>query len=290
MHYKGIEKNFEERKEQWDEVENLVMSYQKQFEENASEGTIKEAKKSADELLSRFNPLFNKYVSLLTTGQIDWNNAEMKSFVANFIEEPRLKKALYRKKQKAIYRTDILYNFNFIIESYGKIGAQEIYLDMQSLFLIIAKRYKQMGKNFCAYVMNSYKYEVTRHIKKIISNPLNIKYKIVYYEDDNNGQEESYEDNYYENSTGIPNLTWIQGLSCSDIFLKLSLLERKILVKYYLEEWKDGQIAEHLGMHINTVNQKRRTAAKFLAEELNIDIASIRRTRKSGKKAILPSK
>lgn len=290
MHYKGIEKNFEERKEQWDEVENLVMSYQKQFEENASEGTIKEAKKSADELLSRFNPLFNKYVSLLTTGQIDWNNAEMKSFVANFIEEPRLKKALYRKKQKAIYRTDILYNFNFIIESYGKIGAQEIYLDMQSLFLIIAKRYKQMGKNFCAYVMNSYKYEVTRHIKKIISNPLNIKYKIVYYEDDNNGQEESCEDNYYENSTGIPNLTWIQGLSCSDIFLKLSLLERKILVKYYLEEWKDGQIAEHLGMHINTVNQKRRTAAKFLAEELNIDIASIRRTRKSGKKAILPSK
>ena len=133
-----------------------------------------------------------------------------------------------------------------------------------------------------------------KNIKKYIKNPLNISYKNLQYEDCINGTSDfeiqnSYEDNYYEDLTGIPNTSWIQGQNCSDIFSCLSPLDRKILVKYYLEEWKDGQIAENLGMHINTVNQKRRSAAKVIAEKLNLDLNSIKRTRKSGKRAILPT-
>ena len=219
---------------------------------------------------------------------------EMKQFISNFIDDIELKKALARKKQKAHYRNEIHQKFNFIIETYGELSEEEILLDLQTLLLIIAQRYKQMGKNFCAYVYNSYRYEVARHIKKYIKNPLNISYKNLQYEDCINGTSDfeiqnSYEDNYYEDLTGIPNTSWIQGQNCSDIFSCLSPLDRKILVKYYLEEWKDGQIAENLGMHINTVNQKRRSAAKVIAEKLNLDLNSIKRTRKSGKRAILPT-
>ena len=159
---------------------------------------------------------------------------------------------------------------------------------------MIARRYKQVGKNFGAYVYNSYRYEVARFIKKFIQNPLNISYKNIEYEDyinnsNNYNLQNSYMDNYYEDLTGIPNVSWIQGQNCSEIFLDLSPLDRKILVKYYLEEWKDGQIAEHLGMHINTINQKRRSAAKVIAKNLNLDLNSIKRTRKSGKRAVLPT-
>ena len=79
------------------------------------------------------------------------------------------------------------------------------------------------------------------------------------------------------------------GNNCSDMFSNLTPLDRKILIKYYLEEWKDKQIADHFGMHINTVNQRRRCAAKKIAENLDIELENIKRTRKSGKKAILPT-
>lgn len=294
MFYKVSDKQFEQRMAEWTEIENLVLSYQKQFQDNPTEDIIDESRESAQKLLEKFSPLFKKYTTLLKTGQIDWDDLEMKQFVMNFIDDIELKRALARKKQKATYRNDIYQKFNFIIETYGELSEEEILLDLQTLMLTIAQRYKQMGKNFCAYVYNSYRYEVARHIKKFIKNPINITYKNLQYEDCINGNHnfelcQSYEDNYYEDLTGIPNMSWIQGQNCSDIFNCLSPLDRKILVKYYLEEWKDGQIADSLGMHINTVNQKRRSAAKVIAEKLNLDLNAIKRTRKSGKRAILPS-
>ena len=294
MYYNNNDEKFEQRLVEWTEIEELVLKYQAQFNEDADNIIKTEAKESANKLLERFSPFFKKYVTLLKTGQVDWEDMEMKQFISNFIDDIELKKALARKKQKAHYRNEIHQKFNFIIETYGELSEEEILLDLQTLLLIIAQRYKQMGKNFCAYVYNSYRYEVARHIKKYIKNPLNISYKNLQYEDCINGTSDfeiqnSYEDNYYEDLTGIPNTSWIQGQNCSDIFSCLSPLDRKILVKYYLEEWKDGQIAENLGMHINTVNQKRRSAAKVIAEKLNLDLNSIKRTRKSGKRAILPT-
>ena len=294
MYYNNNDEKFEQRLVEWTEIEELVLKYQAQFNEDADNIIKTEAKESANKLLERFSPFFKKYVTLLKTGQVDWDDMEMKQFISNFIDDIELKKALARKKQKAHYRNEIHQKFNFIIETYGELSEEEILLDLQTLLLIIAQRYKQMGKNFCAYVYNSYRYEVARHIKKYIKNPLNISYKNLQYEDCINGTSDfeiqnSYEDNYYEDLTCIPNTSWIQGQNCSDIFSCLSPLDRKILVKYYLEEWKDGQIAENLGMHINTVNQKRRSAAKVIAEKLDLDLNSIKRTRKSGKRAILPT-
>lgn len=294
MYYKNNDEKFEQRLSEWSEIENLVLNYQAQFKPDADEATKFIAKDSASKLLVKFSPLFKKYSTLLKTGQIDWNDLEMKQFISNFIDDIELKRALARKKQKANYRNDIHQRFNFIIETYGELSEEEIILDLQTLLLVIAQRYKQVGKNFCAYVYNSYRYEVARHIKKYIKNPLNVTYKNLQYEDCINGMEDfnieqSYEDNYYEDLTGIPNMSWIQGQNCSDIFSDLSPLERKILVKYYLEEWKDGQIADALGMHINTVNQKRRSAAKTIASKLGLELDSIKRTRKSGKKAVLPT-
>lgn len=294
MYYNVSDKKFEQRMAEWTEIENLVLSYQKQFQQDTTESMIIESRESAHKLLEKFSPLFKKYTTLLKTGQIDWDDLEMKQFVMNFIDDIELKRALVRKKQKAVYRNEIYQKFNFIIETYGELTEEEILLDLQTLMLTIAQRYKQMGKNFCAYVYNSYRYEVARHIKKFIRNPINITYKNLQYEDCINGNQDfelvqSYEDNYYEDLTGIPNMSWIQGQNCSDIFNCLSPLDRKILVKYYLEEWKDGQIADSLGMHINTVNQKRRSAAKIIAEKLNLDLGAIKRTRKSGKRAVLPA-
>lgn len=293
MYYSEVHKDYEKRTKEWQEIEDYVMQYQKQFLDSPSTNEIKQSKLAGNILIEKFFPLIKKYCTLLKTGLIDWNDKEMKLFVSNFISDKSLRQALKRKKQRAYYRSEIYNSFNFIKETYGQLSETEITSDLQTLLLVMAKRYKQMNRNFCSYVYNVYRYEVCRFIKDFIKDPLNITYKQFEYEDCINGNidndiDNSYEDNYYEDLTGIPNSDWVLGKNCSDTFLNLTPLDRKILIKYYLEEWKDKQIADFFGMHINTVNQRRRTAAKTVAQNLNIDLNDIKRTRRSGKKAILP--
>jgi DNA-directed RNA polymerase specialized sigma24 family protein len=285
--------DFEQRLKEWQEVEDLIIQYQKQFDEQADDQTKLQSQLAAEELLKRFAPIFRKYLVLLTTGQIDFDDKEMKLFVCSFIEDVSLQKALKRKKQVAKYRAAIYKRFNFIQQTYGSLPNSEIIGDLQTIFLVIARRYKQMGRSFCAYLYNAYRHEVSRHIKKFIKNPLNITYKNLGYEDCMNGIEDanidkSYEDNYYEDNTGIPDLSWISGQNCSDMFSELSIIDRKILIKYYLEEWNDRQISEEFGIHINTVNQKRRLAVQKVATSVGINIEDIKRNRRSGRRAVLP--
>ena len=161
------------------------------------------------------------------------------------------------------------------------------------LILVLAKRYKNVGKNFCAYIYNVYCYEVSRHIKKVIKDPSSAHYRNVPYEEYAQAcdvfkvEEYLLEDKIYEGITGMPDLSWINGTNCSDIFSMLSPLERKMLIKYYLEDYNDRQIAEEFGMHINTVNQKRRKAVLRLAQGNGIAASKIKRSRNSGKQAML---
>lgn len=279
--------NDEMSQKEWQLIDENVIAFQQQFLPGASlEDKIK-AKEASDYLIFKFSPLFRKYITLIKYGQIDFTDVEMKQFVALFIDDYELKKALNRKKQKSEYKADIYKRFNFILETYGLLAEDDILSDLNMCFLTLCKRYRNVGKNFCAYVYNSYRYEVARHIKKFTKDPGNIKYKLLHYEDSINGQ--SYEDSYHEDIMGLPDYTWINGQGCSDIFSDLSTIQRKILIKYYLEDWNDKQIAEYTGLHINTINQKRRLATEILANKTGISIDDILRSRKSGRKASLPT-
>lgn len=284
----------EQRKEEWREIEDLVISFQKQFKEDCTEKEKKSAQDCGYELITKFSPLFKKYIQLLKYTNVDWTDRETKEFIALFIDNYELKKALYRKKINASNRAEVYVKFNFVIETYGKISEEDMEADLNMCLLILAKRYKVVGKNFCGYVYNAFRHEVARHIKRFIGNPLNIQYKNFQFEDWVNSDDTSvkvleYEDNYYENLTGLPDISWINGQYCADIFKELTTFQRKILVKYYLEDWNDRQIAEYLGAHINTVNQKRREAIELLCLEQGVDKSTLKRSRNSGKKANLPT-
>lgn len=100
----------------------------------------------------------------------------------------------------------------FVVQTYGQNYEEDILSDLHMCFLIMANRYKRVGKNFCAYVHNAFRYEIGRHIKNFIKNPLNITYKNYKYEDCVNGNTDAhinltYEDNYYESITGLPDFS-----------------------------------------------------------------------------------
>lgn len=85
----------EERLEEWNEIEELVIQYQTYFNDPIDSHKSKEA---ADILLQRFSPLFKSYITLIKYNQIDWNSREQKTFIYQFIEDRSLKRALNRKK------------------------------------------------------------------------------------------------------------------------------------------------------------------------------------------------
>lgn len=285
------EKSIPEKLEEYNHVEDLIMTYKKQFEEDCSEEEKAAAGEAAAELLERFTPFFKKYLKSIKNTKLNLNDKETRRFVLLFIGDEDLKRALRRDQQSDKVQREIRHRFNFVTETYGQLDSEDIMTDLQMLFLTLAKRYKQMGKNFCAYLYNAYSYEVSRHIMRFIKNPGNIAYKNSEFEDymesyKDKAIEICFEDKIYEDSIGLPDMSWIAGTSCSEPFQRLTPFQRKLLVKYYMEDYNDRQIAAELDSHMNTINQKRRQAAEELAEALDIDPSEIQRSRKSGMKAL----
>ena len=278
----------DERLEQWAEVEGLVLTYQ-QYLHDPTESYLSE--QAAYALMQKFSPLFKSYITVIKYNQIDWSNKEQKLFVAQFIGDRRLRQFLTSSKKKSSSETKakIYEAFNFVAVTYGSLNEEDILSDLYVCFMTLMQRYKQTGKNFCAYVANVYHYEVSRHIKKFTSNPLAVNYKTCSYEDATNGEGTSVidgpgEDSYYESYVGLPDYTWINGETCDAIFDDLSTLQRKILVEYYMEDYNDGQIGEHTATNIGTVNGKRRKAINDICDKLGIDPKTIPRQRKNGRK------
>lgn len=293
---KNEDKTDEQRMEEWTYVEGLVMEYKKQFEEDCTDEQKLKSKQAAEDLLNSFYPLIRKYTLLIKTGKIDFKDKEQKDFISLFISDIELKRALGRKKQSPGAKEAIYYKFNFVKETYGSNEERDVIIDLQMLVLKLAKRYKKTNRNFGAYIFNTYKFEVFRHIQSFTENPLNISYRNIEYEDymktttEESIEDNTFEDSKYEDNVGIPDLEWIAGDTCSKNFKSLSPIERKIIVMYYMEERNDKQIADMLGIHINTVNQKRRLATEKLAEVVGKAKDDVIRKRQSGLKAIKPTK
>ena len=71
----------EQRKEEWREIEDLVISFQKQFKEDCTEKEKKYAQDCGYELITKFSPLFKKYIQLLKYTNVDWTDRETKEFI-----------------------------------------------------------------------------------------------------------------------------------------------------------------------------------------------------------------
>lgn len=87
---------------------------------------------------------------------------------------------------------------------------------------------------------------------------------------------------YRDQETGRPSIDWFKG-DCGKAFSTLTEMERKIIVKYYMDHWKDAQIADAFGLHLNTINYKRRNALKKIYEATGRDFSELKRSRNSGR-------
>lgn len=281
-------------KSEWDVIDNLIEVYQKSSNEGFC-GNKEDGDRAATLLLEKFRPVFKKYIALLKTGQINFSDSEQKQFVALFMDEKHLRKSL-ASKNPIDYSTRqvIIYKFGFIKETYGQLDEDEILTDLYVIFFILARRYKKTNRSFCCYLYNAFKYEMFRHIKSFTNNPANIYYKNISYEEvtidgdlqlvNEYDKIPDIESDLSTDDNGQLTSSWVAGLACSEVFMELTPLERKILEMYYIRNMSARQIAETFHIHTNTCNKRRHEAIKKLAARLGFDPDSAVRTRNTSRK------
>lgn len=277
----------------WEIIENLVLEYQKQFEDKDDKIQKMKSDDAGYELIKRFYPLVRKYMIMIKTGELSFRNVESKMFVATFIDDRELQRYMGRKYMPRNMKEKALEKFAFVKHTYGSQSDDDILSDLHMCLLILARRYKQTGRNFCGYVYQVYRYEVSRHIKKYIKDIFSGDYRkveldkgevlahLTYNEKDYIERHETYEDNM-----GIPDVDWIAGIDCSPSFKALTNRERFYIVKYYMEEYSDRDLADMLGITIARANTERREAARSLAYFCDISPENIIRKKNSRKRLV----
>ena len=283
---KGLRKDPKE----WREIEELVLKYQLQFQDPSKK---EESAAAMAELLDRFYPLFKKYLVLVKSGQINFHDSETRRFVYTFIGDAKLKAALKRHSNLANHRQPIHHRFNFVREVYGCLDETEILDDLKMIFMDMAKRYKSIGRNFCAYLANAFYYEVSRYIKIFISNPANIWYKHFEFDDyfqtvDENTPyyAEPFEDKIIEDGRETLDMDWIAGTHCLEVFKQFTPLERKIIALAYEDGMTDKQIAEHLSYPLLQVQTKRKHVIETLEQHFG-KVAPIKAGKKYNKLKVI---
>lgn len=222
---------------------------------------------AAEELLEVFYPMINKYMNIMR-GTIKLYDMPTRKFMNLFIPDAALRKRLKQRTIGVLTIDSYLYNVSYFTELLQDISDEDMRHSFQLSFLILADKFVKKKVPFRGYIAHTYKYEVYKWIKAYISDPLTYcnGSLIVEYVDDEYDGGSTFGDEIYhgEMLLSIPyeefDINWIYGRTCSDTFKDFSVFDRTILRKNFYENMTDGEIAQELGYHINTINGRKRKA------------------------------
>lgn len=175
----------------------------------------------------------------------------------------------------------------FVLSYYSHIGIEEIRADITYLVFLLIKRYKYQGKNFLAYLNNSFCYELIRFLYN--ENKLFLNHNGVYAFYDNG------DSNLYDEKDSIENyIDIIDGYVLSDnmtltskwinenfheedsLFYGLTPIDKKILLYKFEDKISDAEIANKFNKHINTINPLKRRAIKILEDRFKLKYSRTR--------------
>jgi len=262
-----------------DDIDEIVFRYQQGDEA------------SGELLLMRFGchpnqekptSYIGKYYTLLRYGRIDFDNRDIRRFVSLYMEDENMRKQMIPFYQYAPVKREAIRLMTDLAEQLKIMSDEDLLQDLRMLLLQQAKRYKKQGKKktFTGYLYNSFRYELKRHLDRLLKDPLSSrKERKKGYADDRSADEDSIiqlDDTIFIKRPIIEmneelGYGWIQGILCSPLFEDLSVAQRLILKLHYLERMTDGEIAERMGIHINTVFRQRKKAIQLLEQKMRKD-------------------
>lgn len=260
----------------YDELDDVVMMYKDGHPE------------AAEKLIDNYRGFIAIYKNLLCDGTIYPNNVRMRQFIGLFIMRYEVRKSLDKYNYMPNVKRAIYSTAKMISDNCKCFSKTEINHELIIILLDMAKRYTR-GKNptFHTYVEKGFNYRLKKRIEDLIKDPL-IRNDWLSYIDQQ--YEDTAQTNIIESDVVIEsiqqdidirnckkltiagsglNLNWINGITATGIFKKLSPLERQILIMYYAEKKGDEEIAIELGYRAReTVNRKRNKAKAIIEEHI----------------------
>lgn len=214
-----------------------------------------------------------KYVNLLKKEVFDLTDKDTRRFLQLYMVEGR--EALTNRYQSAEGKAAAANACAMLARALHMYDTEDLVQDLQMLFLQQAKRYKKQNKHvsFNGYLYNSFRFAVFNHLKKTVfkfdvlnhPNRISLDEDVVGIHDIEIQDEWSYEEPFFDD--GDLGLDWVTG-RCNLAFKGLTQLERLILKMRFEDKKTDGEIAEHLGFHRNTILRYRQDATEKLRELL----------------------
>lgn len=221
-----------------------------------------------------------KYISLLT-GSGNINDPDCRRFLSLFIDEKNkdARRALISGRYTHEQKTVIFTTLSNLVHTCSFYDLEELNNETKLVLLTLASRYKDKGRGFTGYVNGAYFYELGRKIKELIQDPIVfqkdnlVSYSDVIYSDPDSEVDDTdildrIDNLIMEDEENELNNSWIQGVTCSDVFNKLTPLERLILKYKYNDKLTDAQIGDRIGYHPDTVRKKRVKAREIIRKEL----------------------
>jgi len=257
----------------YEHVNNLVIKYQD------NEGR----EQSIQELVNAFKPFLGKYYNIIRKGVLNLEDYDSRRFVSLFVSDKDMR---YRLKMSRLgYKTKVTaYKVaEFIRYCFETTSCEDIDHQIKLALLELADRYLKNKKNisFAGYVYSSYRYELFRSIKSHMQDPLTNRKNImtnfndgeyIYSCEDLSSDPSILEDKEHLSIVDEDlDSNWIRGITCSDIFKEISIIDRSILIMKYIDGITDTEISKRTGYHRNTIANKRNAAKKVLEKQYGKD-------------------
>ncbi|SFJ65092.1 RNA polymerase sigma factor, sigma-70 family [Paenibacillus sp. UNC496MF] len=242
----------------------------------------------SEQLVTEYHAFIMKYYKMITQGLIDFENYDTRKFISCFIKDSETRKALIRGK----YQTKAAHGAAHYVVGYLRrtfrdydtykpwekhYPFDEIYRELAIIFLTCAKNYTDQGKSFKRYLYHSYRYYLKDLINSKIFDASSKKsgYVDIFAADTIAPIDEAgalkYEDNPFaitmdEDTDLEHNILWMNGIHCNELFQDLNYTERLILVKAFLDQKSDKEIAQLTGLHHRSVYRIKKRLVDYYKE------------------------
>jgi DNA-binding CsgD family transcriptional regulator len=223
----------------------------------------------ATQLLKKYDNFIKKYYQLITTGDINFQNYDIRMFLSYFLPDPELRKELRKGKYHSRKcKKEAKNAAEQIKHAFSELSKEEILHELIVLFLKCAQKYQKKGTTFSKYLYNAYRHELKRKVLELWKQ--NKPNRTIYYFDSvYKNQKQESEDQLIQKIEApfrieldedlvLNHPLWLKGYYANDPFKQFTREERLILAKYYYEEYTDKEIGRLLGRNPKSIHRIRK--------------------------------
>lgn len=223
----------------------------------------------------RLSKYLGKYYSLLVYGKLDLKDKDTRRFMQLYMSHADVRENM-RYHYQSNKTATIAFGLSDFIQSSvkEKLDREDVKQSLIYLFIEKVHKYKKQHEkiDFGGYLFNSFRYDVYRYLQKTVFSE-DVLNQYDYLSEDVEQVSDItdftiFEDHYYKDIIQHDNLNvrWTNGHT-HELFECLTAFERTILKMYYWDNYGDREIAESLGLHINTIFKKRHKIVEILNSE-----------------------